>query len=238
MGNLTSTFIPHNLSLHKITFSHHHSVSIFCDPIATKRENPNSDEIISPLKNTTILSVETDPEGGIVAFALWPGALHITRQLLFTNHNFFEGKRVIELGCGVGLPGICIGKFSKPSEIVLTDRASSRKTVEASIGLNDVSTICRFESFDWGNERDLKSFSSQYFDYVIGSEIVYAEEQAPLVNALMAVTESAPDTTRVILSYTNRSGSDAEYFESEIMKKFKIDEKISENIFIFSRIIA
>jgi len=175
-----------------------------------------------------------DPEGGVVALAVWPGAIELSIALLLSGINFSQ-KRILEIGCGVGLPGISLAKYSAPKEVVLSDRGSAKTSVEASIASNNQQNVCRFETFDWGSTTDLKSFSSTTFDYIIGSEIVYAEEQAPLINALLAVTSTASFHTRIILSYRNRSEADENYFNSEILKYFKIEEKFSKNIYNFFR---
>ncbi len=227
MGNSSST---HELNLLKVRILQH-DVYVYADESATLRENQCSDiQVVSESK----FSAKIDPEGGIVALAVWPGAIELTRALLSTSKLSFSNKLVLEIGCGVALPGISISKFLNPKQVVVTDRESARTTVEASIAANNEQDRCQFDTFDWGSSDNLEKFSALSFDYVIGSEIVYAEEQAPLINALLAVTQASPKT-RIILSYRNRSEQDENYFNVEILKNFKIDEKISENIFIFSR---
>jgi len=229
MGNNTSS--AHALSLLKVPLGHHHSVMVYADEVATRRENPGSE--IEVMDEAEKLLCPIDPEGGVVALAVWPGAIELSIALVSSSINFSQA-RILEIGCGVGLPGISLAKYFGPKEVVLSDRGSARTSVEASIASNNQQNVCRFETFDWGSSTDLKTFSSTTFDYIIGSEIVYAEEQAPLINALLAVSSSASHP-RIILSYRNRSEADESYFNSEILKYFKIEEKISENIFIFSR---
>lgn len=228
MGNTSSTY---TLSLLKIRVCDH-GIFVYADETATRRENPHCE--IEHIPESSQLLAPIDPEGGVVALAVWPGAIDLVSRL-FVSHMHFSNKEILELGCGIGLPGIALSKFMNPQKVVLTDRESARVAVEGSIAANQQQDRCVFESFDWGSCDDLEKFSTRKFDFVIGSEIVYAEEQAPLINALLAVT-NASSTTRLILSYRNRSEEDENYFNSEILKNFKIEEKISDNIFIFYRI--
>ena len=225
MGN-SSSLPTRSLSLLRIPVGDK-SVDVYADPVVTERENPGSE--ISVMNSE--IKCPIDLEGGVVALAVWPGAVDLV-------HNIdvdFSGKRVLELGCGVGLPGMFISKYCQPLEVVLTDRESARMGVEASIVANNTQKICRFEPFDWGSGKDLKAYSTEVFDYIIGSEIVYAEEQDPLVNALLAVTCASP-ATRIILSYRNRSESDEEYFNSKILVHFQIEKRVSDRIFVLKKI--
>ena len=76
---------------------------------------------------------------------------------------------------------------------------------------------------------------SKNFDYVIGSELVYAEEQEPLLNALLTVTAS--DTCRLILYYRPHSEIDEAYMNERVLKYFEIESKTA-NILILKRIPA
>eukprot|EP00116_Pleurobrachia_bachei_P012011 sb/3472273/ len=70
------------------------------------------------------------------------------------NRELFSGKRVVELGCGVGLLGASLSSFS--SHVTMTDHHSSvlesaRRTVEVN-KLGNVNVV----GLDWRNPTDLE----------------------------------------------------------------------------------
>jgi hypothetical protein len=106
--------------------------------------------------------------------------------------------------------------------------------VNASIALNRVQSTAIFASFDWGSVEDLQKFNQRVNTFpasetvVIGSELVYAEEQEPLLNAIEAVV-----TSTFVLAYTERSETDRTYFEL-VKARFTSVEQIG-NIYVFHR---
>ena len=174
--------------------------------------------------------------GGIVPFKIWPGSRVFSNSLVDFPSDFFRNKKVLELGCGTGFLGLSIAKFSKAKNVVLTDREMLRPVVTASIQANELENCC-FTAFDWGDQSHLEIFSETSFDVIVGSELVYAEEQEPLANALDAVMKRPrPEGASpvLVLYYASRSEMDQEYFSEKILMKYKIEKKIGENIFVFS----
>jgi hypothetical protein len=188
----------------------------------------------SELVEAEPLCVAPDMEGGIVALKVWPGSMSLSRFFVEFRPDLVRGKKVIELGCGVGLPGIAVSKLCGPASVELTDRASVGPVVNASIALNRVQSTAIFASFDWGSVEDLQKFNQRVNTFpasetvVIGSELVYAEEQEPLLNAIEAVV-----TSTFVLAYTERSETDRTYFEL-VKARFTSVEQIG-NIYVFHR---
>lgn len=180
------------------------------------------------------LYVAPDMEGGIVALQVWPGSVSLSHFFVKFRPDLVRGKQIIELGCGVGLAGISIAKLCCPASVVLTDRASVGPVVNEAIVLNRVQSTAIFASFDWGSVDDLQKFNQRVNTFqhsetvVIGSELVYAEEQEPLLNAIEAIV-----TSIFVLAYTERSDTDCTYFES-IKARFSSVEQIG-NIYVFHR---
>ena len=52
---------------------------------------------------------------------VWPSARYLG-ELLCLNSDFIKGRRILELGCGPGLPGIVASKLG--AEVVFTDKSS------------------------------------------------------------------------------------------------------------------
>jgi SAM-dependent methyltransferase len=131
-------------------------------------------------------------EGG---FKLWEGSIDLTRHLMakFAPEQFFpplalQGKKVLELGCGHGLPGIlCLMMgaevhFQDYNAEVLTQLTMpnvisnfSRLTPP---GRSRPKT--RFFSGDWGHVGDLISMKGMggEYDYILTSESIYNEESS------------------------------------------------------------
>jgi hypothetical protein len=135
----------------------------------------------------------------------------------------------VELGCGVGVPSLAISKFLCPAKVVMTDRESLQYVIEKEIVDNGLAQIAEFKSFDWGNIDHLHEFGihrEQHIDIVIGTELVYAEEQEPLLNALRAVSMKNKNGSKpiIILSYMTRSDEDEKYMDS-ILREFSLVKK-------------
>ena len=175
------------------------------------------------------LRTQYDEEGGTVGLKVWPGSLSLADFLVNKRPDLVLGKDVIELGCGVGLVGLCVAKYCSPSSVVLTDRESLRPVVQANL---ESQLPVKFEALDWGNPRDLTKFqeSASVQRVVIGSELVYVEEQEPLCNAIDAVV-----TDIFVLCYTERSDGDSQYFQEKVLsKRFDLVDK-SGSIYILRR---
>jgi hypothetical protein len=178
------------------------------------------------------IHVIPDPEGGVVGLKLWPGSLQLAKFLVNVRPDLVRGKEVIELGCGVGLAGLAVAKFCHPTSVVLTDRDSVRPVVVAAIRDNGLKQTTRFEALDWGAPAEIDKFNQETNTrIVIGSELVYAEEQAPLAHVLDSLV-----TDLLVLCYTERSAEDSDYFNNRIFgnEKFTLVSR-TDNIYIFSR---
>ena len=209
-------------------------LSIFKDPNSEVLVYSHDASMGQSMPQIDPLSVTPDMEGGIVALKVWPGSVSLARFLVDVRPDLVRGKRVIELGCGVGLAGISVAKLCDPGSVVLTDRASVAPVVTGAIILNQVESIASFATFDWGCVEDLQKFNQQVNTcpvgetVIIGSELVYAEEQEPLLNAIEAVV-----TGTFVLAYTERSETDRMYFES-LKRRFSSVDQIG-NIYVFHR---
>jgi len=181
------------------------------------------------------LTAPIDPNGGIVGLLIWPGSIILARYLVSAGSRIFNDRNIVEIGCGVALPGLAVAKYSYARKIVLTDRSSLQTVVERSIVENQVNHVCQFESFDWGNKDHLQGMENREFDYVLGSELVYAEEQEPLLNALLAVTARNQDSCRIIIYYRPRSDLDQNYLNQRVLKYFEIDFRVGEEILVLKR---
>ncbi|KAK1314557.1 Thioredoxin-like 3-3 [Acorus calamus] len=150
-----------------------------------------------------------------------------------------KGKRVIELGAGCGLAGL--GMALLGCDVVSTDQVEVLPLLMRNIERNTSRVVQAYpdqESFgsitvaelDWGNEDHIKSVEPP-FDYIIGTDVVYAEHLLePLLQTILAL--SGPRTT-VLLGYEIRSTAVHEQmiqmwkrnFDVKTVPKAKMDSK-------------
>jgi len=95
---------------------------------------------------------------------LWPSSLALARWIW--NGPSLEGKSVLELGAGFGLPGIVAAM--KGAQVLLTDYVKEAMDIAAeTAALNNVKGV-RTAVADW------RSFNiAETFDFIIGSDIMY-----------------------------------------------------------------
>lgn len=118
---------------------------------------------------------------------LWPAALALAHDLASRD---VAGKRILELGAGVGLPGIVAA--ARGAHVVQTDRLKLALHVcERNASRNQVTSIER-RAVDWTmwNVRE-------HFDLVIGADILYTDFFHPFLRHIFQ-TNLAPGGTVVL----------------------------------------
>ncbi|KAK9663989.1 hypothetical protein RND81_14G011600 [Saponaria officinalis] len=124
-----------------------------------------------------------------------------------------KGKRVIELGAGCGVAGF--GMAMLGCEVITTDQKEVVPLLQRNVDRNtsmimqantnvDSFGSMKVAELDWGNKDHIQAVNPP-FDYVIGTDVVYAEHLLdPLLETICAL--SGPRTT-VVLGYEIRSTS-------------------------------
>jgi predicted nicotinamide N-methyase len=106
---------------------------------------------------------------------LWPAAIGMS-DFILENETLFEQKRVIEIGCGLGLPSIVAAGVAK--EVTMTDYLEDAIVfAKRNVALNNLKNI-NFELLDW---RDIE-VGHQKYDVILASDIAYEKrffEQLP-----------------------------------------------------------
>lgn len=95
---------------------------------------------------------------------LWPASIGLARWLWHGPH--LKGKKILELGCGLGLSGIVAGL--KEGDVTQTDYINEALEIAwESAELNGLNNITQALA-DW------RSFNiEEKFDLIIGSDIIY-----------------------------------------------------------------
>lgn len=127
-----------------------------------------------------VLAIAEGSSGGFGA-RMWPSAKtmvdHIAQQAW--PHDL-RGKRVLELGCGVGMAGLAAGAVG--AKVLLTDRdAAVLERAEANLHLNQ-SLIKReggtatVSPLKWGATSAMQRLLAEHgpFDYILGSDLLYS----------------------------------------------------------------
>ncbi|KAL2621506.1 hypothetical protein R1flu_001711 [Riccia fluitans] len=122
--------------------------------------------------------------------------------------GFFQGKRVVELGSGTGLPGLaaaCLG-----AQVVLTDKKALLPGLERNIIENRLSDRVSVQELEWGQSVD---HLLPPVDYVLMSDLLYNVDSMPAL--VKTVTELSDKNTQLLLSYELRPGT------TECFQEFK-----------------
>jgi predicted nicotinamide N-methyase len=100
---------------------------------------------------------------------LWPSAEAMSQHIVNTYETLCD-TRIIELGCGLGLPSILCAKLG--GDVTATDfHPDNRAYFEHNARDNDVSNIA-YRQLDWSTP----SVCTRY-DLVIGSDLLYEQKQ-------------------------------------------------------------
>ncbi|KAE9461232.1 hypothetical protein C3L33_06823, partial [Rhododendron williamsianum] len=150
-----------------------------------------------------------------------------------------KGKRVIELGAGCGVAGL--GMALLGCDVVSTDQTevlpllmrnverNASRIVQADPGSDPFGSI-EVAELNWGNVDHIKAVGPP-FDYIIGTDVVYAEHLLePLLQTMLSL--SGPKTT-ILLGYEMRSTNVHEQmlhlwkrnFQVKNVPKAKMDSK-------------
>lgn len=159
-----------------------------------------------------LISSETDPD--LTGQILWPGC-----KLLLTwidkNIDYFDNKKIVELGSGIAICSLFIAKYGKSKKIVTTDGSD---IVIDLIKENSKLAGCdnvECELLSWGRMSS-KSFVEEHetFDIVMGSEIAYNEN---CIDALViTVNELLSNDGVFIIGHIDRYGQVTRYFFNKL----------------------
>ncbi|KAL3530510.1 hypothetical protein ACH5RR_009832 [Cinchona calisaya] len=150
-----------------------------------------------------------------------------------------KGKRAVELGAGCGVAGF--GMAMLGCDVISTDQTevlpllirnverNTSRIMQMSPGSDSFGSI-QVAELNWGNQDHIKAVDPP-FDYIIGTDVVYAEHLLePLLQTILAL--SGPKTT-IVLGYEIRSTNVHDRmlemwkknFEVKIVSRAKMDSK-------------
>ena len=162
-----------------------------------------------------------------VALAIW----------LSLNASIIKGRRVLELGSGVGIGGIAAA-LQQPQSVTLSDYSrpeapSLLENLRANAAANHVATATR--ALDWHeclDDRDAPSEDDLY-DVVLGSDCIYYPSDAAALAAALKRHLRPDGGVAVLFNRVGREGDPAEAF-LEALRELSIGNIEIEELSIVS----
>ncbi|XP_078585747.1 uncharacterized protein LOC144867567 [Branchiostoma floridae x Branchiostoma japonicum] len=160
-------------------------------------------------------------------FVVWPAAMILSQHLVSHRELVREG-RVLEVGAGVGLPGLVAAALSEdPSGVVMTDY------VEDAVDLMDMNIAETFGEdnnrpqaaiMDWDDDPSVLQEHHGTFDVIIGSDVVYWPVLIePLIRTVKALLSNKP-ASRFLMLYSRRNPkADKLLFRTAL--KYRLDSR-------------
>ena len=134
------------------------------------RTPPDFDALLDAAARQTPNDVDTIPYSA----ALWPSA-NALADVLWERRDTLLGRRVLELGCGLGLPSIVASRLG--AEVMATDfHPDAGAWCEANAAANHAALT--FHVCDWNTPPAWRPF-----DVVIGSDLIYERRHIPSLAA-------------------------------------------------------
>lgn len=130
------------------------------------------------------LQIREDPSSYYNGTTVWDAGKVLAKYFEHNKRKFdTKEKRVLELGSGCGLVGLCLGLLG--FEVVLTDCAEALDNLQENVRRNcslipQLSERVCVEEFVWGSDPTEIGLHVP-FDLVVGSDVVFNEASVPLL---------------------------------------------------------
>jgi predicted nicotinamide N-methyase len=108
---------------------------------------------------------------------IWPSSIALSEYVL-ENEDEFSGKKILELGCGLGLVGIVLTSIG--GDVVFTDHDSHALQFTQENFYRNFKRPASVQLLDWRNPGNAQSF-----DIVVAADIIYEKRWLePVLNVL------------------------------------------------------
>ncbi|XP_064478570.1 protein-lysine N-methyltransferase EEF2KMT-like [Ornithodoros turicata] len=157
---------------------------------------------------------------GTTGLTTWPAAKYFSEWCL-ANKQLLDGKRLLELGCGVGFMGLTICKCCSPKSYTFTDvHEAVLDAVRKNVDINRLqeNVPIQIEALDWEEVASCDAWKPRTTaDVILGSDLVYdVRIVPPLVATLkkllttssvayIASTIRNPKTYNIFLEHLDKS---------------------------------
>ncbi len=165
-----------------------------------------------------LLSTHHDPSRlghdlNCTGLSLWFGSENICDYLLKMGSAKLKGLNVLELGCGVGLAGICASKLvGLTGKVILTDIDTEvLALVEANISKNadcNVDAPCFTWQLPFGDQVEeaqiLQCFHLEHFDLIIAADVIYEGDGWQIRPLMETISRLLAPNGVFVLAFTKR----------------------------------
>ena len=155
--------------------------------------------------------------------SVWDCSLLLSKYLENNANEWVFGKSILELGSGLGLTGLGAA-FLGAKKVYLSDTEAAIPTLNASIQLNGISSICKAGVIDWFHPPPIKSLGlGDHIDLILCADIVWVLDLIePLVSTIDKYSTSH---TSVLIAHQTRSlAADELFFCSLKERGFSVQE--------------
>eukprot|EP01102_Stenamoeba_stenopodia_P019531 TRINITY_DN7409_c0_g1_i2.p1 TRINITY_DN7409_c0_g1~~TRINITY_DN7409_c0_g1_i2.p1 ORF type:complete len:395 (+),score=76.01 TRINITY_DN7409_c0_g1_i2:208-1392(+) len=129
-------------------------------------------------ERTDRIIIKVSSEMTNVGLVMWEAG-YLLSEFIIYHPELFDNKRCLELGSGVGLSGIALSLFAKPTSVVFTDYSDPvLDNIEANLLINDLCErtnlpiyVCDLDWEEVKTEEDLDRFGD--VDVLIAADVVY-----------------------------------------------------------------
>jgi len=177
------------------------SVSVYLPPQRSEEKRVSAEDL--ELLSTTKLKENFGHLYG-AGDVVWPASISLARLLAHVP-SLTQGKRVLELGCGLGAAGLAAASVGAAS-VLLTDRDTRllalAKQAAAANDLGDESVLTA--TLDWtADEATILEAVAPVspVEVIIGADLLYDESTIPIIARLLNVLlPKGPEEGRVLLA--------------------------------------
>ncbi|CAK4077144.1 unnamed protein product [Aphanomyces euteiches] len=154
---------------------------------------------------------------------VWDCALVLSKFLTHSEYfppGFFQGKRVIELGCGIGVPGLSAARLGA-KQVVLTDMDLAVPWIQVNIAKNNLSDTVEAMGLMWGPDSCTKAGGP--FDIILCSDLIYGDTELALLLISTISQLSYPSTVVIFAHEARYAGNQGRFFLDEIASSHDVD---------------
>ncbi|CAI5732932.1 unnamed protein product [Hyaloperonospora brassicae] len=162
---------------------------------------------------------------------VWDCALVLAKFLAnetYFPRGFFADKRVIELGCGIGVPGLAAAALGA-KEVLLTDMPLAIAWIQVNIARNQAlgcipSNVCA-RALLWGDHKALGVYRS--FDVVLCSDLVYGHGDVSQ-KLVQTIVQLSHPRTLIVSAHEARLAGDrgAAFFSLLSAQQFQVEPSL------------
>ncbi|EKX33254.1 hypothetical protein GUITHDRAFT_120570 [Guillardia theta CCMP2712] len=165
---------------------------------------------------TNTFRIKQDTSTGHAA-VLWDAAKVLVKYFEVSGIEW-KDKRVLDLGSGCGLVGICLA--SAGAHVTMTELPGHTSLLQENVE-NNLKAHCPGswqvqecvwgspgETTDWGNVTDM----GQGWDFIVGSDLIYSDASTP--HLLKTLQHSMDDKTSFVLSFELRREKDLDFLRN------------------------